>query len=203
MRCLRTTGHAGDADLIASALPDDAARAAAEKAATVEPPAPRIAGDLVVAAHWDQPVDLDVSLITPDATRVSWMGGRSDAVVTDATSNQREQLAIKSLKKGNYLLEVSRADGAAGTVHGTLEITALGTKKSLPFTLTGTHVAVGRVGVTLQEQLEQVDVTGGRMTMGAVPDDTLRRVMMAREPSVRACYAGSDAQQQGVRGGRA
>ena len=78
LRCLRSLGRDSDATIVMSALPDDTARAAAEKAATVTPVAPRVAGDLVINAHWDDAADLDVSLVTPDGTRVSWMGGRSD-----------------------------------------------------------------------------------------------------------------------------
>ncbi|MGE5185946.1 MAG: VIT domain-containing protein, partial [Acidobacteriota bacterium] len=195
IRCLRALHRDGDAELVARALPDDAARAEAEKAAMVEPLAPRLAGDLVVSAHWDRGADLDLSLVTPDATRVSWMGGRSDAVVTDATSEEREQLAVKSLRRGNYLIEINRAAPSSDVVRGTLEISVLGTKKSLPFELRGDRATVGRISVSLEEHLEQVD--GGsdfaapqpRMSMSHVPDETLRRVMLARSSDVRACYA--------------
>jgi len=51
MRCLRSVGRERDAQLIVRALPDDATRAAAEKAATVPALAPRIGGDLVVNAR--------------------------------------------------------------------------------------------------------------------------------------------------------
>jgi tetratricopeptide (TPR) repeat protein len=155
-RCLRSLGRAHDADIVMQALADDPLRAAAEKAATVAPPAPRIAGDLVIDGAWMNPADLDVSLITPDGTRVSWMGGRSDVAVNDSTSTTREEMAIRRLRRGNYLIEVSRADGATGTVRGSLDVTVLGQKRSLPFELTGSHVTVGRVSVTLTSHLEPV-----------------------------------------------
>ncbi len=194
LRCLRALHRDSDAELIARALPDDAARAAAEKAAMADPIAPKLAGDLVVSAHWDGGADLDLSLVTPDATRVSWMGGRGDAVVQDATREDREELAIKSLKRGNYLIEVTRAAPSTDVIKGTLEISVLGTKKSLPFELRGDHATVGRIAISLEERLEQVDSQNfdapqPRMTMGHVPDDELRRVMLARSTDVRRCYS--------------
>src|SRR5262249_6642925 len=154
IRCLRALHRDGDADLVVRALPDDAARAAAEKAATADPIAPKLAGDLVVSAKWDRGADLDLSLVTPDATRVSWMGGRSDAHVEDATSEDREELAIKSLKRGNYLIEISRAAPSSDVVKGTIEISVLGSKKTLPFELRGDRATVGRIAVSLEEHLE-------------------------------------------------
>ncbi|HSN26554.1 MAG TPA: hypothetical protein VLT45_09715, partial [Kofleriaceae bacterium] len=136
-RCLRSLGLASDATIIMNALPDDAARSAAEKAATVMPAAPRVAGDLVINGAWMNPADLDVSLITPDGTRVSWMGGRGDVVVADSTSTTREELAVRTLRRGAYLIEISRADGATGLVRGSLDVSVLGEHRSLPFELTG------------------------------------------------------------------
>jgi ferric-dicitrate binding protein FerR (iron transport regulator)/tetratricopeptide (TPR) repeat protein len=155
-RCLRSLGRAHDADIVMQALADDPLRAAAEKAATVMPPAPRIAGDLVIDGAWMNPADLDISLITPDGTRVSWMGGRSDVAVNDSTSTTREEMAVKTLRRGNYLIEISRADGATGPVRGSLDVTVLGEHRSLPFELTGTHVIVGRISVTLTSHLEPI-----------------------------------------------
>jgi tetratricopeptide (TPR) repeat protein len=194
LRCLRALHRDGDAELVARALPDDAARAAAEKSAMADPIAPKLAGDLVVSAHWDGGADLDLSLVTPDATRVSWMGGRNDAVVQDATREDREELAIKSLKRGNYLIEVARAAPSTDVIKGTLDITVLGTKKSLPFELRGDHATIGRIAISLEERLEQVDsqdfdAPQPRMSMGHVPDETLRRVMLARSTDVRQCYS--------------
>ncbi|MDB4956122.1 MAG: hypothetical protein JWO36_3691 [Myxococcales bacterium] len=188
MRCLRSVGRTGDADLIVRALPDDAARAAAEKAALVDVAPTKASGDLVVAARWDRPADLDLSLVTPDGTRVSWMGGRTDAIVTDATSTDRELLAVKSLRRGNYLIEISRATPSSGPVRGTLDISALGSKRSLPFELTGDHTVVGRISISLQEQLEEVAPNQPRMIMGAVSDPGLRQVMLARSQDARSCY---------------
>jgi len=159
LRCLRGLGRANDADLVARALPDDAARAAAEKLATVIPVPATASGDLVVSGTWTAGADLDITIVAPDGSRISWMGGRTDAVVTDASSTEREKLAIKSIKKGNFLVEIGRAKSASfgiaprGSVRGTLDITLLGQKRSIPFDLTGDRATVARFGITLQEQM--------------------------------------------------
>jgi hypothetical protein len=196
---LRALGRDRDADLILRALPDDASRAAVEKAALVAPvPAP-VAGDLVVKARWDAPADLDVALVAPDGTRVSWMGGRSDVVTGDVTAHDREELAIKSLRRGNYLVEISRAAAfpagpslpsgpsgppatsvfgipiTGGPIRGTLDITALGSHRSIPFELTGSRAVVGRVSVHLEERFEELDGTPVQLYNG--PD---RRILPDR-----------------------
>jgi hypothetical protein len=128
----------------------------AEKTATAAAIPPRVAGDLVIKGRWDNGADLDISLVTPDGTRVSWMGGRSDVIAEDATSSDHESLAVKSLRRGNYLVEISRGAASKGTVHGTLDITALGLHRSLPFELAGQRATVGRLTVTLQSHLEEI-----------------------------------------------
>ena len=153
--CLRRLGRANDAELVLAALPDNAARAAAEKAGMVTPLAAAATGELVADAHWSGGADLDISLVTPDGTRVSWMGGRDGTIVTDATATDREKLALRTLKRGNYLIEVSRIAGTSSApVRGTLDITALGERRALPFELTGDRVVVGRISIALEAHLE-------------------------------------------------
>ncbi len=189
LRCLRDLGRQDDAELIASALPDDATRAAAEKAALIAPIVTK-SGDLVVDAHWDHGADLDISLIAPDGSRVSWMGasGRNDATVSDATSTEHERLVVGSLRKGNYLVELTRASAATGSIRGTLEVTALGSKRSLPFELRGAHAIIGRVAVSLEEHLEEIGSSEAHVSFSHIADEQLSHVIMARSPSVRQCY---------------
>jgi hypothetical protein len=71
-------------------------------------------------------------------------------------STTREEMAIRTLRRGNYLVEISRADGATGTVRGSLDVSVLGDHRALPFELTGSHAIVGRVSVTLTSHLEPV-----------------------------------------------
>ncbi len=195
MRCLRSVGREKDAQLIVRALPDDATRAAAEKAATVSAVAPQIKGDLVVNARWQGNVDLDLSLVTPDGKRVSWMGGRTDVVVGDASSNEKEQLALKSLKRGNYLIEVTRGGASNGPIRGTLDITVLGTKRSLPFELLGSRAVVSRLGVALEERLEQITDLQmqpvrpqPQVAVSGIADAQVSRVVRSRSGLLRACY---------------
>ncbi len=156
-RCLRSLGRTGDADLVMASLVDDKARTEAEKAATVAPVDARVAGDLVINAKWENTADLDISLVAPDGTRVSWMGGRTDITVADSTAHDREQLSVKRLKKGNYLIEISRGEPANSTVRGTLDVSVLGQKKSMPFELSGERVVVGKISVTMTSHLEPVN----------------------------------------------
>ncbi|MFT3695439.1 MAG: VIT domain-containing protein [Kofleriaceae bacterium] len=148
-RCLRAVGREADARIVIDSMKSDAERAAAEKAAMVPPLAPAVSGDLVIKATWDQGADLDITLVAPDGTRFQ------NTLVGDATSHEREELAVKTLKRGNYLVEMTRTDGSHSPIRGTVDITVLGVKQSLPFELVGTHVTVGHVDVTLQSHLEE------------------------------------------------
>ena len=153
VRCLRSLGRDRDALLVLGEMPD-AQRSAIEKAATVVAMPGRPGGELTVDAHWSGGGDLDLSLVTPDGTRVSWMGGKSDALVTDATSTEREQLAIRAIKRGNYLIEIARGMPSSGVVRGSVDVRVLGLARSLPFELTGKRVVVGRLTIGLESHLE-------------------------------------------------
>ena len=168
-----------------------------EKAALVSPIAAPATGDLVVKAHWDPGADLDITLVTPEGARVSWMGGRTDVASTDVTSTDHEALAVKALRRGNYLVEISRASSTSplaspaipgpirgtpdptslGPVRGTLDIAALGAHRSIPFELTGARTVVGRVSVHLEEHFEELDGTEVQLYNG--PD---RRIIPDRGP---------------------
>jgi tetratricopeptide (TPR) repeat protein len=161
-RCLRSLGRANDAELVMKSLVDDKARTEAEKLATVAPVAPRLAGDLVINGTWDGSTDLDISLVAPDGSRVSWMGGRTDITVADSTARDREQLAVRRLRKGNYLVEVNRADPTSSPIHGTVSVTVLGQRRSFPFELTGTHATVGQISVTMHSHMEPVNPADAR-----------------------------------------
>jgi tetratricopeptide (TPR) repeat protein len=188
LRCLRALGRDRDAALILHALPDDATRATVEKAALITPVPPPLTGDLVVKAHWDTGADLDVTLVNPEGARVSWMGGRTDVTTADIASTDHEALAIKTLRRGNYLLEISRTSAAAPAfagapgapwgrpIHGTLEISALGAHRSIPFELSGSRTVVGRVSVRLEERFEDLDGTQVQLYNG--PD---RRIIPDRD----------------------
>ena len=155
VRCLRALGRSSDAELVLRAVSSSAARADAEKAALVDAVAAPAARDLAITGRWDGSEDLDISLVAPDGSRISWMGGRADASVTDATSATGERLGLRTLKRGNYLVEVSRLPSIT-PVHGTLDIKALGLSRSVPFELAGGRTVVARISVTLEAHLEPV-----------------------------------------------
>ncbi|HLL23925.1 MAG TPA: hypothetical protein VK427_17425, partial [Kofleriaceae bacterium] len=159
MRCLRGVGREQDASLVLRGLASNALRTAAEKAATVTTVPRPARGDLVIDAHWTGGADVDVAVIAPDGSRISWMGGRADVHVESSTSTLRELLAVRALPRGNYLVEVTRT-GGAGTVRGSLDLTVLGVKKTLPFELAGARVTVGRISVALEERLDRIWMDG-------------------------------------------
>ena len=208
LRCLRSIGRDDDAQIVAKDLPDDSMRAAAEKAATIPVVAPKLGGDLVVNAHWQEAADLDLSIVTPSGERVSWMGGRADVVVGDAASNQKEQLALKSIKRGNYLIEISRGGPSSGPVRGAIDVTVLGTKRSLPFELVGSRAVIGRLAISLEERLEELPEgvlsrpqrLNPRVSIGSTSDPAIDRVIRSREGVYRACYARQLASNPSVRG---
>ena len=193
LRCLHSLARNRDAEIVLLGLADDATRAAAEQAADLPEAQSAVPHpDLVVDARWDSGADLDLSLVTPDGTRVSWMGGRSDVHVSDATSTTNERLSLGSIKRGNYLIEIGRggATATSGVVRGTLEIAVLGNKKSLPFELAGNRTVVGRLAIRLEERLETLDGGGApRIAFGAIANPAARRVMLARSGSLQQCFA--------------
>ena len=195
IRCLRSVGRTGDAEIVRKGLVDDPQRSAAEKAATVAGVERKVAGDLVVTAKWQGNVDLDVSLVTPSGERVSWMGGRTDAVVGDASSNEKESLALRNIKRGQYLIEITRGANSSGPITGTVDISVLGTKRSMPFQLLGSHVTVTRLAINLEERMEQISdmemapvPPQPRIGIGDVGNDVANRVIRARAGLFRACY---------------
>jgi hypothetical protein len=160
MRCLRGVGRDKDAELVKTGLSTDEDRTAAEKAATIAAVTMPARGDLVVNARWNAGADIDVAIIAPDGSRISWMGGRNDVVVESSTSTDRELLAVKSLKRGNYLVEVTRTGSSQGAVRGSIDLAVLGSKKTIPFELAGARTTVSRVTVNLEERMDRIWMDG-------------------------------------------
>ena len=116
----------------------------------------------MINGTWDS-ADLDISLVAPDGTRVSWMGGRTDVTVADSTAHDREQLSVKRLKKGNYLIEISRGDPRDTRRCAARSTSACSaTKKSMPFELAGERTVVGKIAVTMTSHLEPVNPNDAR-----------------------------------------
>jgi hypothetical protein len=158
IRCLRTLGRDKDVDRITQALPTELLRKRAlELADGGLRASTAVSGELQITAHWTGGTDLDLSVVTPQGARVSWLGGTKGITAADAASVSSERLGVKKIQRGRYLLEVSRTRAGDTTpVTGTVEITVLGVSKTLPFRLDGDRVVLGRIGVTMQSRLEEV-----------------------------------------------
>jgi hypothetical protein len=98
---------------------------------------------------------VDLTLVTNQGTRVSWLGGRRDTVGADATTVGRESLALGRAVAGSYVLEVTRPEPASDRppVKGTVEIEVLGTDAEVPFELRGESTRVARIVVERKSRL--------------------------------------------------
>ncbi len=167
VRCERALGREMFAGRMLDLLTDAAQRSRAESLAmgSGADVFASVRGELLAQATWDVGVDLDVVFIDPNGVRVSWQGGRAGTTVNEPMGNGRESLALGRLATGDWRVEVVRTDrevtGAQDeddatprtVVRGSVTLTALGERRVLPFTLTGTRAPVGRVVVTREEQL--------------------------------------------------
>ena len=155
VRCQRALGDAEAANDILAAISTEALRKKVDKAAAIgAATANKNRSQLSVDATWEGGSDLDISIVTPQGTRLSWMGGRDGIVVTDTRATKHEKLAIAKIKRGNYLVEVSRTKvGDTTPIAGTLVIDVHGTKRTLAFELTGDTVVVGRLAITTESRL--------------------------------------------------
>jgi len=163
LRCERAAGHANLANAVLRAVRDDRVRSRAETAAGVSTEL-RTRGDLTVDATWSGGDDIDIALISPDGTRISWMGGRTTVVGRDAGASGRELIGLSRATVGNYVIEVSRtgSDGTGHAITGDLRIRALDENQTVHFTLPEgeSHRAVARASVRRESRLEPV--SGGR-----------------------------------------
>ncbi len=135
VRCLRGSGHSADATWIL-ARTTEKVRAEAEKKAARDLKTKSLRGQLQIEASWLGSVDLDISIVTKDGVRISWMGGDARVSGADAMTPGREKLAMRRIRSGRYTIEISRSDATDMTpIDGSLEITLLKKKKTLPFKL--------------------------------------------------------------------
>jgi tetratricopeptide (TPR) repeat protein len=163
VRCGRESGLSEMSEVLLAAA-DDKTRKQAEALLEKAAPDDKLSGDLRVEATWQGGVDLDLAFIHPDGHRVSWLGAPTRSVITatDVTDLAREGLALRGAKPGEYLVEIARGDGSAGTIRGTLTLTVAGTKKAVPFELVGERVTVAVADVSMKSRLVPVRGGGGR-----------------------------------------
>ncbi|WP_438033515.1 VIT domain-containing protein [Sorangium sp. So ce204] len=135
-------------------------------------PAADLPGDVRLSAEWTGGADLDLSLIDAQGRRVSWMGTTLPSVGVrsrDATSTRSESLALRSLPKGSYVVEIARASAeegagasspgasAPGPIRGELTLRLAGETRKVPFTLDGARLELGTVRVFFTSRLVPVD----------------------------------------------
>jgi hypothetical protein len=154
VRCARDVGEATVAsDLMAAA--SDATRR--EASALLEKPpsdSSDLSGDLRLEATWDGGDDLDLAMVHTEG-RISWLGAPTRAVISarDVQSTSREGLALRGGSPGDYVVEITRPAGHTGTIHGTVDISAAGDHRSVPFSIDGDRARVALVRVTTRPRL--------------------------------------------------
>ncbi len=112
--------------------------------------------------------DLDLSLVTPQGTRVWWLGGRRTVFGTDGMRAGAERIGLRRLSPGTYRVEIGRLDtsGSMRTlapVRGTVRIASrhAGRGRQMPFTLPpvpGARVHVATLVVRTRQELEDLPV---------------------------------------------
>jgi hypothetical protein len=155
VRCARDVGEMALAnDVLAAA--DAPTRAAADVLLAVPQADPSaLIGDLQVQATWSGGDDLDLAFLPPDGYRVSWLGAPTRAIITarDALSTSREGLALNGAAPGDYVVEITRPGGHTGVIRGSIDVTAAGERRTVPFVLEGSSARVALVKITTKSRL--------------------------------------------------
>jgi hypothetical protein len=156
LRCERALGRSAMANVLLESVRETSARERAERIASTVADAPRTRGDLMVEANWLGGDDIDISLIAPDGSRISWMGGRTNVVAMGPTSAGSESLGLRTASVGSYQIEITRTGTGTQTVSGELRIRALDSNQTIPFSIGSGRRIVGRATVRREERFEQV-----------------------------------------------
>jgi hypothetical protein len=154
VRCERGLSRREAADMLLTALGDDDTRRRVEEAVAQNPAPSRLRGEIMLDSTWSGSTDVDVSLITPEGTRISWMGGRVNVVGEDGTRVGGEKLGLRRATPGSYMIEVNRVDpDDHTTITGRIAVRAMDGQRTIPFTLTGERVVVGRIDVRRESRM--------------------------------------------------
>ncbi len=159
VRCARRTQRDRLASTLRSDITEDRLRSRVDRLLDKEPKDGTLRGDVRIKATWDADVDLDVALIGRKGERYSWLGDPKGRVrVRDATATRREELAVFAAPRGDYVVEVTRADlgGDDAPVRGSLEIRAAGKRKTIPFVLSGPRTDAARLRIYYTSRLVRV-----------------------------------------------
>ncbi len=160
MRCERALGREVAAERLMSSVREPSVRTAAERAASEQDDASAFRGDFTIDADWDERTDLDLSIVTPQGNRLSWMGGRTSVVGEHANDTRRERLGMRFSGAGTYTIEISRTDPSeTNDVRGELRIRVLDQSRTVRFTMRDERTMVARVRITRESRLEAVTGT--------------------------------------------
>ncbi len=156
VRCERLEGESRLSDALLASVRSETVRQRAQQEASTAMGAPALRGELMIDASWSGGDDVDVALIAPDGSRLSWMGGRTTLVGRDARAAGHEQLGLRTASVGQYLVEVSRTTAdERRPVHGQLRIRVLDETRVVPFTIVqGKGTGVARIAVRRESRLE-------------------------------------------------
>ncbi len=148
VRCERQRGRATAAERLLRMVPDASARARVDALTSSAEVAEQVRGDLVLEATWTGGDDVDLTIVTPQGTRLSWMGGRRNVVASDGSASGVERLGLRRAGVGSYLVEVNRTRGAGGPpIRGQVRVRTETETQVLPFELVGSSAVLGRVDV--------------------------------------------------------
>ncbi|MFN7701446.1 MAG: hypothetical protein ACK5U8_26370, partial [Deltaproteobacteria bacterium] len=162
VRCERALGQSAMADLLLRSVREERARERARRVAAGSAAPLPTRGELLLDASWAGGDDLDLALITPDGSRLSWMGGRTGVVASAPTGAGTETLGLRSATAGSYLIEVSRTSAPdrgvfdASPITGTIRVRVLDATQTIRFTLDGERALVGRAVVRREQRTESV-----------------------------------------------
>jgi len=155
VRCERAAGREAAASRLLLGVVDAKVRTRAEAAAGVPATTSSKKPELALSASWgSSDVDLDVALVAPSGSRISWMGGRKvSGDPASAGVMGRDRLSWPRTSRGSYLVEITRTKAGETTpVAGEVEVTVLGVRRVLPFTLSGERVVIGRIDISNQSK---------------------------------------------------
>ncbi len=147
MRCESSLGRIDAAGRLLELVPETAHENVRREADRAPSPSGRLRGQLLLNASWEGAADVDLSIITPQGTRLSWMGGRVNVVGRDATRGGAESLGLRTATPGTYFIEVNRVGDQRVPVRGTVNIEVLGERRRVPFELVGERTHIAQVNV--------------------------------------------------------
>lgn len=154
IRCSRDLGWSSVASDLQGSVADATRRAADLLLGQHGDDPTALSGDFRLEATWDGGDDLDLAMVHTDG-RVSWLGAPTKAVISarDVQSGGREALALRGASAGDYVIEVTRPHGHTGTIHGTVDISVPGDRRSVPFVLEGSHARIALVKIWMKSKL--------------------------------------------------